>query len=98
MNHHLTEIRFKDFDIDPDLAKGIEEAGFEFCTPIQAQSIPIALTGKDNSELESLSDVCICTPGGQFADRIQELHIKVLHILIEMVERKFHPENYQNQA
>ncbi len=47
MNHHLTEIRFKDFDIDPDLAKGIEEAGFEFCTPIQAQSIPIALTGKD---------------------------------------------------
>lgn len=47
MNHHLTEIRFKDFDLDPDLAKGIEEAGFEFCTPIQAQSIPIALTGKD---------------------------------------------------
>jgi ATP-dependent RNA helicase RhlB len=47
MNHHLTDIRFKDFDIDPDLAKGIDEAGFEFCTPIQAQSIPIALTGKD---------------------------------------------------
>jgi len=47
MNHHLTETRFKDFDLDPDLAKGIEDAGFEFCTPIQAQSIPIALTGKD---------------------------------------------------
>ncbi|MBE9560802.1 MAG: DEAD/DEAH box helicase, partial [Proteobacteria bacterium] len=28
-------------------AKGIADAGFEFCTPIQAQSIPIALTGKD---------------------------------------------------
>jgi len=47
MNHHLTETRFKDFDLDPNLLKGIAEAGFEFCTPIQAQSIPIALTGKD---------------------------------------------------
>ncbi|MBW1894451.1 MAG: SIS domain-containing protein [Deltaproteobacteria bacterium] len=54
----------------------------------------IAFTGKAGSELESLSDVCICTPGGQFADRIQELHIKVLHILIEMIERHFHPEKY----
>lgn len=47
MNHHLTETRFKDFDLNPDLIKGLDEAGFEFCTPIQAQSIPIALTGKD---------------------------------------------------
>jgi len=47
MTHHLTETRFKDFNLDPDLLKGINEAGFEFCTPIQAQSIPIALTGKD---------------------------------------------------
>ncbi len=47
MNHHLTETRFKDFDIDPDLIRGLDDAGFEFCTPIQAQSIPIALTGKD---------------------------------------------------
>ena len=54
----------------------------------------IALTGNVNSELEPLSEVCVCTSGGQFADRIQELHIKVLHILIEMVERHFHPENY----
>jgi D-sedoheptulose 7-phosphate isomerase len=55
----------------------------------------IALTGKTGSEMESRSDVCICTPGGSFADRAQELHIKVLHILIEMVERHFHPENYK---
>ncbi len=45
--NHLTETRFRDFDLHPDLLKGIDEAGFEFCTPIQAQSIPIALTGKD---------------------------------------------------
>ena len=55
----------------------------------------IALTGNVNPELKQLSDVYICTSGGQFADRIQELHIKVLHILIEMVERHFHPENYE---
>jgi ATP-dependent RNA helicase RhlB len=47
MNHHLTETRFRDFDLDPSIIKGLDEAGFEFCTPIQAQSIPIALTGKD---------------------------------------------------
>jgi len=54
----------------------------------------IVLTGHVYQELKELSDVYVCTPGGQFADRIQELHIKVLHILIEMVERHFHPENY----
>ena len=45
--NHLSETRFTDFDLDPRLLKGLEEAGFEFCTPIQKQSIPIALTGKD---------------------------------------------------
>jgi D-sedoheptulose 7-phosphate isomerase len=57
----------------------------------------IALTGNENSELENLAEVGICTPGGPFADRTQELHIKVLHILIEMVERHFHPENYGSE-
>ncbi|AOE83903.1 D-sedoheptulose 7-phosphate isomerase [Pseudomonas sp. TCU-HL1] len=54
----------------------------------------VALTGKPGSALEALADVCICAPGGDFADRVQELHIKVLHILIELVERKLSPENY----
>ncbi|MBV8838966.1 MAG: D-sedoheptulose 7-phosphate isomerase [Alphaproteobacteria bacterium] len=47
----------------------------------------IALTGKAGSKLEALADICICTPGGRYADRVQELHIKVIHILIELVER-----------
>ena len=55
----------------------------------------ISLTGRLDSELEQLSDICISTPAGEYADRVQELHIKVLHILIEMVERHFHPENYE---
>ncbi|WP_375737809.1 D-sedoheptulose 7-phosphate isomerase [Pseudomonas boanensis] len=54
----------------------------------------VALTGKPGSVLEALADVCICAPGGDYADRVQELHIKVLHILIELIERKLSPQNY----
>lgn len=45
--HHLTSTRFSEFTLDPNILKGLQETGFEFCTPIQAQSIPILLTGKD---------------------------------------------------
>lgn len=55
----------------------------------------IVLSGKPSEVLSALSDVYICTPGGTFADRVQELHIKVLHILIELIERHFFPENYK---
>ena len=54
----------------------------------------IALTGREGSELGSLADVSIATPAGSWADRAQELHIKVIHILIELVERRLFPENY----
>lgn len=55
----------------------------------------IILSGKPAELLQGLSTVYINTPGGNgFADRVQELHIKLLHILIELVERHFYPENY----
>jgi D-sedoheptulose 7-phosphate isomerase len=54
----------------------------------------IALTGRSGSPLAAVADIDICCPGGAFADRSQELHIKVIHILIELIERQFHPENY----
>lgn len=54
----------------------------------------IALTGKPGAALGRLADVEICTPGGRYADRVQELHIKVIHILIESVERQLFPQNY----
>ncbi len=56
----------------------------------------ITLTGRPGSALAALADCDICTPGGKFADRVQELHIKVIHILIELVERRFFPENYRS--
>jgi D-sedoheptulose 7-phosphate isomerase len=58
----------------------------------------IGLTGRRDAALAPFCAVHICTPGGQFADRVQELHIKVLHILIEIVERHFFPENYGADA
>lgn len=57
----------------------------------------IGLTGKRDAKLGALSTIHICTPGGVFADRVQELHIKVLHILIEAVERHFFPANYASE-
>ena len=55
----------------------------------------IALTGKAGSEITKLADIAVVTPGGAWADRVQELHIKVIHILIELVERELDPKNYQ---
>jgi len=57
----------------------------------------IALTGKYESLLEDTSDICIVTPAGSYSDRVQELHIKVIHILVELVERGLFPENYENR-
>ena len=54
----------------------------------------VALTGQSGSLLADLADLEICTLGGGFSDRIQELHIKVIHILIELIERQLFPQNY----
>jgi D-sedoheptulose 7-phosphate isomerase len=54
----------------------------------------IALTGRPDSPITELADIAIVTPGGAYADRVQELHIKVIHILIELVERRLAPRNY----
>lgn len=48
----------------------------------------VALTGKDGGNLASLADVEIRVPHFGFADRIQEIHIKVIHILILLIEQK----------
>ncbi|HEX5638720.1 MAG TPA: D-sedoheptulose 7-phosphate isomerase [Burkholderiaceae bacterium] len=55
----------------------------------------IALTGRAGTPLAELADLAIVTPGGRYADRVQELHIKVIHILIELVERRLAPDNYK---
>jgi ATP-dependent RNA helicase RhlB len=44
---HLTDTRFDNFDLDEPVLQGIRQAGFEYCTPIQAETLPIALAGRD---------------------------------------------------
>lgn len=46
----------------------------------------IALTGKDGGKIKDLCDVEIRAPFSDYADRAQEIHIKVIHCLIEYVE------------
>jgi ATP-dependent RNA helicase RhlB len=46
-DQHLTELRFADLPLAPELKQGIEEAGFTYCTPIQSQTLPVALEGRD---------------------------------------------------
>lgn len=48
----------------------------------------IALTGKDGGQLAPLADVEIRVPATKYADRVQEIHIKVIHILIMLVEKQ----------
>lgn len=46
----------------------------------------VALTGKDGGKLSQLCDVEIRAPKSEFADRSQEIHIKVIHALIGFIE------------
>ena len=46
----------------------------------------ISLTGNDGGKLAVLSDVEIRAPHSGYSDRIQEVHIKIIHVLIEAVE------------
>jgi D-sedoheptulose 7-phosphate isomerase len=46
----------------------------------------IGLTGKDGGAMASLCDVEIRAPKSEYADRAQEIHIKVIHALIDSIE------------
>ena len=58
----------------------------------------VGMTGRAGTPLAEMADIAIVTPSGSaYADRVQELHIKAIHIMIELVERRLAPENYANQ-
>ena len=48
----------------------------------------IVLTGKDGGELVNIADIILIVPYFGFADRIQEIHIKIIHIMILLIEQK----------
>jgi ATP-dependent RNA helicase RhlB len=46
-DNHLSDLRFDSLALHDDVRAGIRDAGFEFCTPIQAKTLPIALEPRD---------------------------------------------------
>ena len=53
----------------------------------------VALLGKGGGKLKGMCDYEFIIPG-ETSDRIQEIHMMILHIIIEGVERIMFPENY----
>ncbi|MFN4084121.1 MAG: D-sedoheptulose 7-phosphate isomerase [Bacteroidia bacterium] len=47
----------------------------------------VGLTGKDGGKMAGLCDVEIRAPHAPYADRAQEIHIKIIHSLIDFIER-----------
>ena len=48
----------------------------------------VALTGKSGGQLAEMADIEIRVPHMGFSDRVQEIHIKIIHILILLIEQK----------
>src|SRR3981189_2292567 len=44
---HLTQLTFESLDIPESVKRGIADLGYIRCTPIQAQTLPVALAGRD---------------------------------------------------
>ncbi|MDH5483642.1 MAG: ATP-dependent RNA helicase RhlB [Gammaproteobacteria bacterium] len=47
MSTHLTDKRFDQYDLPETLLQGLKQAGFEQCTPIQAETMALSLAGQD---------------------------------------------------
>jgi len=50
----------------------------------------VGLTCASDNSLRRLADVAICAPASEYSDRVQEIHIKAIHIIIQLIEHQFH--------
>lgn len=48
----------------------------------------IGLTGKDGGKMSALCDLELRAPYSKYSDRTQEIHIKIIHILIQLIEEQ----------
>jgi D-sedoheptulose 7-phosphate isomerase len=75
----------------PNILRALQEA--------RARGVhTVGLLGRGGGEALALCDIGIVVPHAESPERIQELHIKVIHIVVEAVERSLFPENYNEQA
>jgi len=97
---HIFERQIQGLGRSGDLLVGLSTSGnsknvilaFEAAKKIGMKTV--ALLGRDGGLLKEVADIAIVVPGNT-SDRIQELHIKIIHIVIESVERQLFPENYR---
>jgi D-sedoheptulose 7-phosphate isomerase len=54
--------------------------------------VVISLTGNDGGKLAPASDVALVVPHFRYSDRIQEIHIKIIHILVFLIEKLIQPD------
>lgn len=71
----------------PNVLRALEVAAAKGVTTV-------GLLGKGGGKMLERVDIPIVVPRAETSDRIQEVHIKVLHITIEAVERRLFPDNY----
>ena len=87
------------FGKDGDVLIAISTSGkssniLEACQAAKKRNMKIiGLSGKDGGSLIDMASPCFVVPGIT-TDRIQELHIKILHIMIEGIERSLFPKLY----
>jgi len=55
----------------------------------------ITLSGNSGGLLKELSDVCICVQNDGYSDRIQEIHIKIIHSLIHFIESNVYIDSFE---
>jgi D-sedoheptulose 7-phosphate isomerase len=71
----------------PNILRALEEA--------RANGVhTVGLLGNGGGKALALCDVGVVVPHATTSDRIQELHIKIIHVVIEAVERRLFPSNY----
>ncbi|MBL7664566.1 MAG: D-sedoheptulose 7-phosphate isomerase [Bacteriovoracaceae bacterium] len=71
----------------PNVIKAVEAAK-------KKQMKVVGLLGKDGGKLKSMVDIALVVDN-KVSDRIQEVHIKMIHIFIEGIERELFPQHYQ---
>lgn len=88
------------YGLENDILIGISTSGnsanviraFEKAKSLSMKSV--ALLGKDGGKLKGICDYELIIPGAT-TDRIQEVHMLILHSIIEEVERELFPELYE---
>ena len=82
---HLTCVA-NDFGFEYVFSRYVEAHGKAGDAAHRKGMLVIGLTGKNGGKMKNMCDVNICVPWNGYSDRIQEIHIKVIHILIEQIE------------